>query len=108
MSTFTNSTASVSSASSSSTRVTPLQGPHQGAQKSTTTGRPARRTSSSKLASVTSRTPSRLQPPPQRPEAQERHLPDRLEHDAPAHLRVALLAVGEGDRHLDDPEAGLQ
>src|SRR5437773_34836 len=40
------------------------------------------------------------------PEPHERHLPHRLEHDRPAHLRVSLLAVAERDRHLDDAEAG--
>src|SRR5207253_9831297 len=105
MSSFTNSTLSVSPASCSSTGVTARQGPHHGAQKSTTTGFPARRTSRSKLASVTSRTRNRLQPPRERPDAQERHAPHGLEHDRAAHLRVALLAVGERDRHLDDAEA---
>ena len=55
MSSITNSSSSVSPASSSSALVTALHGPHHGAQKSTTTGRSARRTSCSKLASVTSR-----------------------------------------------------
>ena len=48
-----------SDSSSSRTRPTALQGPHHGAQKSTTTGRPAPRTSSAKPASVTSTTLTR-------------------------------------------------
>ena len=43
-----------SASSSSSTFSTPLHGPHQGAQKSTKTGRSAPRTSAAKLSSVTS------------------------------------------------------
>ena len=50
----TNPTPGCSASSSSSTRPTAAHGPHQGAQKSTTTGRPAPSTSSAKLASVIS------------------------------------------------------
>src|ERR1700688_2328224 len=106
MFTFTNSILSVSASSPSSRTVTAWQGEHQGAQKSTATGRPAWRTSSSKLASVISRTDSRLQAAAQRLDPQQRHLPDRLGDDRLAHLGVPELAVGEGDRHLDHAEAG--
>src|SRR5919199_554164 len=41
-------------------------------------------------------------------EPERRNLPDRLEHDAPAHLRAAALAVDECDRHLEHAEAGPQ
>ena len=59
MSIFTNSTASEAAASSSSAGSIALHGPHQGAQKSTTTGEPACSTSASKVSSVTARTPGR-------------------------------------------------
>src|SRR5215218_10999707 len=108
MSTFTNSTRSVSPARRSSTGVTAWHGPHQGAQKSTTTGFSARSTSRSKVVSVTSRTAARLQPPAERPDAQERHAPHRLEHDRPVHLRPALFAVDERDRNLYDLESAAQ
>src|SRR5436309_1891835 len=91
-----------------STGSTARQGPHQGAQKSTITGVSARRTSCSKVASVSSFTRAMLQPPSERPEPQQRHLPHRLEDDAAAHLRASSLPVDEGDRHLDDAEAGLE
>src|SRR5213596_920029 len=42
----------------------------------------------------------------QGPETKGRDFPDPLQHDRPAHLRAAHLAVGERDRDLDDPEAG--
>ena len=35
------------------------------------------------------------------------HAGQRLEHDPPAHLRAARLAVAEADRHLAHPRAGL-
>ncbi len=41
-------------------------------------------------------------------EAERWDLPDRLEHDAAAHLRAADLAVDERDRHFDDAEAGTK
>src|SRR3954468_2419214 len=49
-----------------------------------------------------------LQAPREGAEPQGRDLPDRLEHDAAAHLGAAAFAVGEGDRHLGDAEAGAQ
>src|SRR5437588_4849203 len=85
---------------------TARQGPHQGAQKSTTTGVSAWRTSASKLSSVTSITRTMLQTARESGRAQGRHLPDRLEHDSPAHLGASHLAVDERDRHLEDAEAG--
>src|SRR5690349_2695866 len=109
MSSFTNLTRpSCSSARAASTGSTARHGPHHGAQKSTTTGVSARRTSASKPASVTSSTECRLQPAGECAEAQHRHLPESLEHDRAAHLRAALLAVDEADRHLDDAEPGPQ
>src|ERR1700722_17588715 len=103
MSSLTKSTLAVSPASCSSTGLTARQGPHHGAQKSTTTGLSALRTSCSKLASVTSRIPMpRLQAPAQRPQPQLRDLPCRLGDDPLAHLRMPALAVAEGDRHLAD------
>src|SRR5205823_13997198 len=51
---------------------------------------------------------SSLQAAGERTQPDERHLPDGLEHDRAAHLRVALLAVDECDRDLDDAEAGAQ
>src|SRR6266550_810212 len=109
MSSFTKPTRSPCSASSSAKiGSTALQGPHHGAQKSTTTGLPACRTSWSKLSSPTSCTRTTLQAACQPPEAQGRHLPDRLEHDPTTHLRATALAVDERDRHLDNPEAGAQ
>src|SRR6188508_3408737 len=97
---------SCSSASWAKIGSTARQGPHQGAQKSTTTGVSACRTSCSKVASVSSSTLATLQAPGEGAEAEDGHLPDRLEHNAAAHLRAAVLAVDEGDRHLDDAEAG--
>src|SRR5205814_536668 len=94
MSSLTKPTRSPCSASSSA-RIgsTALHGPHQGAQKSTTTGRPAWRTSCSNVLSPTSSTPATLQAACERPEAQRRDLPDRLEHDRAAHLRAAAHEV---------------
>src|SRR5919206_4620770 len=97
---------SYSEASCSSTGSTARHGPHHGAQKSTTTGVCERRTSSSKVASVICCTDPRLQLAGDGPEAQRRHLPDRLEHDRAAHLRAAFLAVDEGDRDLRDAKSG--
>src|SRR5215210_4165480 len=109
MSSFANLTrAPCASSSSRRTGSTARHGPHQGAQKSTTTGVSGCRTSCSKVASVSSSTRAMLQAPPERAEAQRRDLPDRLEHDPAAHLRAAALAVGERDRNLDDAEAGPQ
>src|SRR4029453_4616567 len=85
--------------SCSSTGVIAWHGPHHGAQKSTSTGFSARRTSVSKLASVTSRTATK------RTQPEEGHLPDALEHDRVTHLRASDLTVDEHDRHLDDAEA---
>src|SRR6185312_6099819 len=108
MSSFTNLTLPWSAASAVRTGSTAWHGPHQGAQKSTTTGVSACRTSCSKVASVSSSTAATLQTAGQCPEAEHRHLPDRLEHDRAAHLRAAVLAVDESDRDLDDPEAGSE
>src|SRR3954451_4559850 len=99
---------SCSAASSARIGSTARQGPHQGAQKSTTTAVSACRTSCSKVASVSSSTGPTLQAAHQRPEPEDRHLPDRLEHDPAAHLRAAMLAVDERDRDLDDAEAGAE
>src|SRR6267143_4169146 len=100
MSILTNSTLSVAPASSSRAGSIALHGPHHGAQKSTTTGRPACRTSCSNVSSVTARIGLTL---PAEPE--ERHPPDRFEHDRLAHLRAAGRAVDERDRDLDRLEA---
>src|SRR5689334_3808916 len=97
-----------SSSSWRSTGSTARQGPHQGAQKSTITGVSARRTSCSKVSSVSSFTRPMLQPSREGSEAQRRDLPDRLEHDAAAHLRASLLAIDESDGYLDHAEAGAQ
>src|SRR5262245_8515101 len=105
-------------------------GPHQGAQKSTSTGRSASSTSAWKLLSVTSsRLPATCAPCRVRvasehiarghrdrtsgpgaslsPEPQRRHLPDCLEGDPRGHLRLSLAPLAEPDRHLGDREAGL-
>src|SRR4051812_26939313 len=119
-----------SCAAASSVRIgsTARHGPHHGAQKSTTTGFADCRTSCSKVASVSSSTTSMLstgdraepgrppsgiasdasEPAEEGADTEKRHLPDRLEHDRAAHLRAAVLAVDEGDRHLDDAEPGAQ
>src|SRR4051812_44947946 len=99
---------SCSAASSVRIGSTARQGPHHGAQKSTTTGVEDCRTSCSKVASVSSSTRSTLQTAEEGAETENGHLPDRLEHDRAAHLRAAVLAVDEGDRDLDDAEAGSQ
>src|SRR5262245_56236669 len=102
MSSFANTTRPASSSSSSAkTGSTARQGPHHGAQKSTTTGVSARRTSCSKVASVSSSTATMLQAAGQRPEPKHGHLPDRLDDDAVTHLRATFLPVDEADRHLD-------
>src|ERR1700675_4937857 len=101
MSSFTNSTLSVVSASSSSAGSIALQGPHHGAQKSTTTAFPDWRTSRSNVSSVTDRISSLSTDP------EQRHAPDRLEDDRPAHLRLPGHPVDERDRDLDHLEAGL-
>src|ERR1700693_3692105 len=100
-STFTFATSTGNSARMGSSA---LHGRHQGAQKSTTTGLSARRTASSKSLSVTSRTTANLQAAGERPEPQPGPLPDRLEHDGAAHLRLAHGPVGEKDRDLDHAE----
>src|SRR4051812_29212914 len=99
-----------SCAAASSVRIgsTARHGPHQGAQKSTTTGVEDCSTSSSKVASVSSSTASTLHTAEEGADTQNRYLPDRLEHDRTAHLRAAVLPVDEGDRHLDDAKAGPQ
>src|SRR3954467_7187242 len=96
-----------SCAAASSVRIgsTARHGPHHGAQKSTTTGFADCRTSCSNVASVSSSTRSTLQTAEEGAKTENRHLPDRLEHDRAAHLRAAVLAVDEGDRDLDDAEA---
>src|SRR4029453_15864780 len=129
MSSFAN-TMRPESSSSSCARIgsTARQGPHHGAQKSTTTGVSACRTSCSKLASVSSSTPAMLptgarakpvrplsgiasdasETARQCPEPQYGDLPDSLGDDGVAHLRAAVLAVDEADRHLDHAEARAQ
>src|SRR4029450_6068535 len=87
-----------SSSRLSSTGVIAWHGPHQGAQKSTTTGISAPSPCSSNVSSVTSSTrPKRSQP-------QRRDLPNGFEHNRLAHLRPAHLSVNEDDRYLDDAE----
>src|SRR4051794_10971272 len=54
-----------------------------------------------KAASAQAARPERLSEP------QHRHEPHRLRGDPPVHLALAVLAVAEDDRHLDDPEAPL-
>src|SRR5947208_13154377 len=105
MLTLTNSMPGLSESSCSRIGCTARHGPHQGAQKSTTTGPPAWRTSRSKLSSVTSRI-AQLYPPEKTRRPQRRHLPDRLRDDRLRHLRRARLAVDERDRDLDDSKAG--
>src|SRR5688500_1720850 len=93
------------------------QGPHQGAQKSTSTGLSASSTSAWKLLSVTSsRLPATFAPFADRvaseniastPESQGGHLPDRLKRDSRRHLRLPLAALPKQDRYLRDREAGL-
>ena len=110
---------------------TTRHGPHQGAQKSTSTGLSESRTSDWKLASVTSvslpgtfvssgsgcrwchitiQNEARLSAVialTLAPAADGPHRgdpPDRLGEDRPAHLRVPLSAVAKHDQHLDDPE----
>src|SRR5688572_11158608 len=41
-------------------------------------------------------------------ESQPPDAPDRLAHDALAHLGLPRLALDEDDRHLADPEAGTE
>src|SRR4029453_11359811 len=91
-----------SSSRLSSTGVIAWHGPHQGAQKSTTTGTSARRTCSSNVSSVTSSTRSKRSQP------KGRDLPYGFEHDRLAHLRAAHLSVDENDRYLDDAEPSPQ
>src|SRR5689334_12779280 len=82
-----------------------LHGRHHGAQKSTTTGSPA--IAESNVVASRSSTPCRvalLQPAGEGGEPQERHLPDGLDHDRAAHLRMPLEPVDEANRHLDDAE----
>src|SRR4051794_9940578 len=102
---------------SSSTGATTRHGPYHGAQKSTSTGVSASRTSAWKLLSVTSFTGPAIDAPfgfrgrvlllaiqsvvP--PEAGNQE--HGLARDAPAHLRPAELPVAEDDRHLDDAKA---
>src|SRR5690348_7527046 len=106
MFTLVNSMPWCSSASCSRTGWTARHGPHHGAQKSTTTGLPACRTSASNVSSVTSFTARSLQTAHERAEPEQRHPPHGFEHDRAAHLRVPLGAVDEDDRHLGDAEAG--
>src|SRR5436309_10116833 len=91
---------------SSSARIgsTALHGPHHGAQKSSTTGTSAPRTSRSNVLSVTSNTPPdgtrgpppgswRSQPAGEGGEPEQRHAPDGFDDDRPAHLRAAPRAI---------------
>src|SRR3954471_19837437 len=110
MSIFPNATCECARSSSSSCLCAALHGPHHGAQNSTTTGASERRTSRSKLSSVTSNTPApyRSEPPAERRPPERPDLPHSLEHDPAAHLRGPLLAVGERDRDLDDAKPGAE
>src|SRR3954451_14105910 len=109
---FTTRRSSRSSLISSSTGATMRHGPHQGAQKSTSTGVSDSRTSAWKLSSVTwvmvpaMRVPpgrvgvaSRSIVPPAGP-AKRGHEPGGLQRDPPRHLRAALAALPEDDRDL--------
>src|SRR5689334_21520889 len=91
-------------------------GPHQGAQKSTSTGFSASITSAWKLLSVTSsRLPATNAPPvgltseniALAAEAQSGHFPHRLERDPGRHLRVPFTPLSKADRHLPHREALL-
>src|SRR5437773_12173952 len=72
-------------------------GPHHGAQKSTTTGPSAWRTSSSKFVSVRSSTRAMLQPS----QAQRRDLPGSHEENRLAAPGGSPLAVGQPDRNRE-------
>src|SRR5689334_20647086 len=88
------------------------QGPHQGAQKSTSTAFSFSITSAWKLPSVTSgRFPATSAPllvacfrkysvGVLAPQAERRHLPHRLDRDPRAHLGRALGAIAEDDRNF--------
>src|SRR4029450_6836779 len=91
-----------SSSRLSSTGVIAWHGPHQGAQKSTTTGTSARSTCSSNVSSVTSSTRSKRSQP------QCRDLPYGFHPNRLSHLRAAHLSVDEDDRYLDDAEPSPQ
>src|SRR5512132_242270 len=86
----------------SSTGVIAWQGPHQGAQKSTTTGTSARSTCSSNVSSVTSTTGSKGSQP------HGRDLPHRLEHDRLDPLRAAHRPVDDVDRLEHDAAVALE
>src|SRR3954464_14931966 len=89
-------------------------GPHQGAQKSTSTGFSASITSAWKLLSVTSsRLPATNAPLvdasesiASAPEAHSGHFPHRLERYPGCHLRMPLAPLSKPDRDLLHPEAG--
>lgn len=92
-----------------------LHGPHQGAQKSTTTGVSAPSTSSAKVASftsVSSATAGEYSPPSEAAEqglqAEGRDAEQRLADDRPRELGLSGAAVDEDDRDLDDAEPGPQ
>src|SRR3954447_18865674 len=88
-------------------------GPHQGAQKSTSTGLSASITSAWKLLSVTSsRLPATNAPSVDASEsiasASEAHsgyLPHRLQRNPGRHLRVPLATFPKPDRYLLHPES---
>src|SRR4051812_42056931 len=119
-STFIFTTVRSSRSLSSSSRCGAMirQGPHQGAQKSTSTGWPAPSTSAAKLVSVTSvRLPANgispsetigcLQKISTAPTSQRRHFPHCFERDPCVHLGFSHPALPENDRDLDNAEAGL-
>src|SRR5436305_2927407 len=97
------------SSSCSRTGSSARHGRHQGAQKSTTTGSPP--IVSSKVAASSSSTRgmvAALQPVGKCGEAKSRDARDSLEEDPTTHLRLALEAVDEADRDLDDAKAFAQ
>src|SRR3954447_16731412 len=121
-STFSFTTRKFSSSSLSSSRLGAMirQGPHHGAQKSTSVGVSDSSTSAWKLESVTSGmfpaigspvqgrlATKSIVPRSRAPHPQRGHLPDRLDRDPRAHLRDTRLTITEDDRHLDDAEACL-
>src|SRR5215203_2902647 len=116
--------AACSSAISSRLGAITRHGPHHGAQKSTRTGFSCSSTSAWKLLSVTSVMFAATVAPSvygyslykmkcsrrrlRKPQLKGRHLPDGLDRDPRAHLRVARPSLVEDDRHLADVEPGLQ
>src|SRR4051794_15683330 len=108
-----------SAAISSSDGAITRHGPHQGAQKSTSTAFSCSMTSAWKLPSVTSLMSPATSAPlivvasesiarvSGAPRAQRGHLPDRLDRDPRAHLGRSLGAIAEHDRDLLHAEPRL-